>query len=177
MTPGADAASVRQGDVALARSLFESLNEREREIVILKMEHDKSYKEIAEIMNLTVSNVGFILHGALKKVQERLQGEGAPMKECEKIREWMTAYLAGELSPEDAAVLRVHLETCPACREEWKELSAAWNLTKSMLDSTAYDGTLPDGNRAEIRRAMNPRGSSVLCLHSGRSPQCSWFAG
>ena len=28
------------------------------------------------------------------------------MKECEKIREWMTAYLAGELSPEDAAVLR-----------------------------------------------------------------------
>ena len=79
------------------------------------------------------------------------------MKECEKIREWMTAYLAGELSPEDAAVLRVHLETCPACREEWKELSAAWNLTKSMLDSTAYDGTLPDGNRAEIRRAMNPR--------------------
>ena len=51
------------------------------------------------------------------------------MKECEKIREWMTAYLAGELSPEDAAVLRVHLETCPACREEWKELSAAWNLT------------------------------------------------
>ena len=79
------------------------------------------------------------------------------MKECEKIREWMTAYLAGELSPEDAAVLRVHLETCPACREEWKELSAAWNLTKSMLDLTAYDGTLPDGNRAEIRRAMNPR--------------------
>ena len=48
---------------------FESLNEREREIVILKMEHDKSYKEIAEIMNLTVSNVGFILHGALKKLR------------------------------------------------------------------------------------------------------------
>ena len=45
------------------------MNEREREIVILKMEHDKSYKEIAEIMNLTVSNVGFILHGALKKVR------------------------------------------------------------------------------------------------------------
>ena len=69
VTPGADAASVRKDDVALARSLFESLNEREREIVILKMEHDKSYKEIAEIMNLTVSNVGFILHGALKKLR------------------------------------------------------------------------------------------------------------
>lgn len=79
------------------------------------------------------------------------------MKDCEKIRERMTAYLAGELSPEDAAALRVHMDACPACRREFEEFSASWDLTKSMLDSTAYDGTLPDGNRAEIRRAMNPR--------------------
>ena len=79
------------------------------------------------------------------------------MKECGKIREQMAAYLAGELSPEGTAALRVHLESCPACREELEELSAAWNLTKSMLDSTAHDGTLPDESRAEIRRAMNPR--------------------
>lgn len=79
------------------------------------------------------------------------------MNICETYQERMTDSLAGELSPEEEAELRAHLEECPACRAEFEELSRTWMLTGAMLDATALDGTLPDLNRAEIRRAMNPR--------------------
>ena len=79
------------------------------------------------------------------------------MKNCEAYQERMTAGLAGELSPEEEAELRAHLEKCPACRAEFEELSRTWKLTEAMLEATALDETLPDSNRAEIRRAMNPR--------------------
>ena len=36
------------------------------------MVEGKSYKEIAEIMDLTTTNVGFILHKALKKMGRKL---------------------------------------------------------------------------------------------------------
>lgn len=62
--PGDDA-------IAAARALDE-LPPRERELVILKVYEEKSYKEIAEITGLTVSNVGYILHGAMHKLAARL---------------------------------------------------------------------------------------------------------
>lgn len=49
-----------------------SLNEKQREVIKLKLEHGLSYKEISEITDLTVSNVGFTLHNALKKLREHL---------------------------------------------------------------------------------------------------------
>ena len=79
------------------------------------------------------------------------------MKNCEAYQERMTAGLAGELSPEEEAELRAHLEKCPACRAEFEELSRTWKLTEAMLEATALDETLPDSNRAETRRAMSPR--------------------
>jgi RNA polymerase sigma-70 factor (ECF subfamily) len=48
------------------------LTRREREIITLKVDSGLRYKEIAEVMNLSASNVGFILHGALKKLREDL---------------------------------------------------------------------------------------------------------
>lgn len=44
------------------------LDVRERQMVILKILEDKSYREISEITGLTVSNVGYILHHAIKKM-------------------------------------------------------------------------------------------------------------
>jgi RNA polymerase sigma-70 factor (ECF subfamily) len=48
------------------------LTRREREVLALKVDSGLRYKEIAEVMNLSASNVGFILHGALKKLREDL---------------------------------------------------------------------------------------------------------
>jgi RNA polymerase sigma-70 factor (ECF subfamily) len=40
--------------------------------VRLKFQHGLSYKEIGAVLNLTATNVGFILHTALKAVRARL---------------------------------------------------------------------------------------------------------
>jgi RNA polymerase sigma-70 factor (ECF subfamily) len=42
---------------------------RQQEIVRLKFQHGLSYKQIGEVMNLTATNVGFILHTAMKTLR------------------------------------------------------------------------------------------------------------
>jgi RNA polymerase sigma-70 factor (ECF subfamily) len=54
---------------------FNLMKPNHREIIILKIEHGKSYKEIAEIMQLSTSNVGFILHTAMKQLQQNFREE------------------------------------------------------------------------------------------------------
>lgn len=56
-----------------AAQALSKLSDRERQLVILKVYEEKSYKEIAEITGLSVSNVGFILHTAMKKLAKMLQ--------------------------------------------------------------------------------------------------------
>lgn len=60
---------------AAAAAALARLPERERLLVTLKVYEDKSYREIAEIAGLSVGNVGFILHHAMKKLARILQGE------------------------------------------------------------------------------------------------------
>lgn len=57
-----------------AAEALASLSPRERELVALKVYDEKSYREIAEATGLTVGNVGFILHNAMKKLA-RIVGE------------------------------------------------------------------------------------------------------
>lgn len=48
-----------------------TLPPRQQEIVQLKFQNDLSYQEIAEITKLSVSNVGVLLHTALKTLRQR----------------------------------------------------------------------------------------------------------
>lgn len=59
---------------ALSRvgAALEALPEREREALLLKLDGGLSYKEIARIMGLSTSNVGFILHTAIKRIQREI---------------------------------------------------------------------------------------------------------
>jgi RNA polymerase sigma factor (sigma-70 family) len=56
-----------------AAAALTALSLRERQLVILKVYEEKSYREISEITGLTVSNVGYILHHAMKKLAAELQ--------------------------------------------------------------------------------------------------------
>ncbi len=56
----------------LAANALSILTPRERELVILKVYEEKSYKEIADITSMSVSNVGATLHGAMKKLAKKL---------------------------------------------------------------------------------------------------------
>lgn len=57
-------------DRAFVRSLIESeLTPREKEALILKFEEDKSYREIAEIMGVSIGHTGSLIHHAVKKLR------------------------------------------------------------------------------------------------------------
>lgn len=51
------------------RQLLEHLSENQREVIVLKFQNDLSYREIAGITELSVTNVGFLLHTGLKKLR------------------------------------------------------------------------------------------------------------
>jgi RNA polymerase sigma-70 factor (ECF subfamily) len=63
----------RREATGLAWQCLDILSDRERQMVILKVMEEKSYKEIADIMDLSVTNVGFILHTAMKKLAKALK--------------------------------------------------------------------------------------------------------
>ncbi|MDD4931877.1 MAG: sigma-70 family RNA polymerase sigma factor [Methylacidiphilaceae bacterium] len=54
---------------------LERLTRSQREAIRLRFQDDLSYKEIAQVMNVSVTNVGFLLHAGLKKLRELLQDE------------------------------------------------------------------------------------------------------
>jgi len=65
--PAAQAES-RDTEQSLLR-LLEQLSANQREVIRLKFQNDLSYKEIAEITRLSVTNVGFLIHTGLKKLR------------------------------------------------------------------------------------------------------------
>ena len=57
--------------------LVENLPKNQREVVYLKFQCDLSYKEISEVTKLSVTNVGFLLHTALRAIRKRVLSESA----------------------------------------------------------------------------------------------------
>ena len=55
--------------------LLDQLSANQREVIRLKFQNDLSYKEIADITQLTVTNVGFLLHTGLKKLRALLEAQ------------------------------------------------------------------------------------------------------
>ena len=62
---------------ALARihATLEKLPPNQREVVYLKFQCDLSYREISEVTALSVSNVGFLLHTAVRAIRSHLSAE------------------------------------------------------------------------------------------------------
>ena len=55
-------------------SLFELVNtlpQKQRELVLLKFQQDFSYQEISDVTGLSVSNVGYILHHAIRSLKKQ----------------------------------------------------------------------------------------------------------
>ena len=59
--------------------LLDELSENQREVIRLKFQNDLSYREIADVTQLSVTNVGFLLHTGLKKLRSLV--EAAPRDE------------------------------------------------------------------------------------------------
>ena len=73
--PAPDTILARRDTTETAMKTLQILSERDQQVVLLKIMEEKSYREIAEIMELSVSNVGFILHASLKKLATALTAQ------------------------------------------------------------------------------------------------------
>lgn len=70
VTPAASAED-REQSGGILRHLA-SLPQGQQEVVRLKFQESMSYREISEVTGHSVSNVGFLLHTALKTLRERM---------------------------------------------------------------------------------------------------------
>jgi len=74
-TDGVDPAQAAQNAEAgsqVSRVLAE-LPANQQEVLRLRFEHGLSYKEIAAVLDLTVGNVGVLIHNAIKTIRKRIE--------------------------------------------------------------------------------------------------------
>jgi RNA polymerase sigma factor (sigma-70 family) len=67
----------REETMSQVQRVMETLPKNQREVIILKFQHDLSYKEISEITKLSVTNVGFLIHTGIKTLRKELLAESA----------------------------------------------------------------------------------------------------
>ena len=73
--PGPSDAAEREDAVSSVLKSLSALPETQQEVIRLKFQHGLSYRQIGEILNLTVTNVGFLIHTGLKTLRQRLADE------------------------------------------------------------------------------------------------------
>ncbi len=66
----------RMETIGQTRLCLDELDGRYRELLRLKFDENLSYKEISTRMNLTISNVGYLLHHAMKEMADALDRAG-----------------------------------------------------------------------------------------------------
>jgi RNA polymerase sigma-70 factor (ECF subfamily) len=70
--PAPSAALEHKETVGEVLQILETLPKNQREVMYLKFQCDLSYKEISDITHLSVTNVGFLIHTAIKTVRKEV---------------------------------------------------------------------------------------------------------
>ena len=52
--------------------VVDTLPKNQREVIYLKFQSDLSYKEISEVTKLSVGNVGFLIHSAVRAIRKQM---------------------------------------------------------------------------------------------------------
>jgi len=76
--PDPRAVSERREDAGRLRVALGTLPPRTQEVLRLRFQEGLSYKEIAGVMQLTVSHVGVLIHNGLKSLRARIEPRLAP---------------------------------------------------------------------------------------------------
>ena len=74
----------RKQSIGRVQAAIEQLPAKQREVLILKFSAGMSYREIAEVTELSVDHVGVLLHFAIKGIRKQL-GESA-VEKCASTR-------------------------------------------------------------------------------------------
>ena len=75
VSPAPDPAHIAQkrDDSTSVLALLGKLPANQQEVIRLKFQHGLSYKQIAEVTQLSVSNVGFLIHTGLKTIRRQIK--------------------------------------------------------------------------------------------------------
>ena len=76
--PGPDAALAQRENATAIFGMLDALSPNQREVIRLKFQNDLSYREIADVTKLSVTNVGFLIHTGLKKLRALLREQPVP---------------------------------------------------------------------------------------------------
>ena len=76
--PGPDATLEQRENATVIFGMLDALSPNQREVIRLKFQNDLSYREIAGVTKLTVTNVGFLIHAGLKKLRALLREQPLP---------------------------------------------------------------------------------------------------
>ena len=74
--PGPESMAERKDSHSQILSLLQALPQNQREVVRLKFQNGMSYKEIATVTELSVTNVGYLLHTAIQTLRSRALAVG-----------------------------------------------------------------------------------------------------
>jgi RNA polymerase sigma-70 factor (ECF subfamily) len=84
--PSPAAQAAQNEDTRLVQEFVSALPANQQEVVRLKFQNGLSYKEISHITNLSVSNVGFLIHTAMKLLRQKMsEHEGPAQSESEAV--------------------------------------------------------------------------------------------
>jgi RNA polymerase sigma factor (sigma-70 family) len=75
--PAVSATMEQEEQLADVLNILSTLPTNQQEVIRLKFQSDLSYGEISQVTNLSVSNVGFLIHTGLKTIRERVNAQPA----------------------------------------------------------------------------------------------------
>lgn len=75
------AAGPEQDALAEVMSHVQTLSANQQEVIRLRYQHDLSYKEISKITGHSVSNVGVLIHEAMRRLKKLMSGDEGPSTE------------------------------------------------------------------------------------------------
>jgi len=85
-SPGPSAQLQTKEHLSRVEVLLASLSENQREVVRLKFESGLSYREISGVTGLSVSNVGFLLHTAIKTLRKEIKKDPPAKSQIRRIK-------------------------------------------------------------------------------------------
>ena len=96
------------------------LNGRQRRALLLREVEGRSYPEIADRMGISTDAVAHVLARARTRLRSEYRREQSPeviaTAGCGPVRDVLSAYLDGHVSPDAHDEVTAHLATCDACR-------------------------------------------------------------
>ncbi len=85
--PGALRLLEREEAMSQVIQVLQKLPPNQQEVIRLKFQNDMSYREISGVTQLSVSNVGFLIHTGLKTIRQKLAAQpGLGSREIRRIK-------------------------------------------------------------------------------------------